>query len=75
MVRLGDIASVDLPWWRRSVEAFMLIIKGNFELGVSELSAVLTHVKASEEQKRTFKIKRDSSDDHSRRHTRYHESV
>jgi hypothetical protein len=49
----------------------MLIIKGQYEEGVSELSAILDHVKATEQQKRTFKIKRDSSDDKSRRDTRY----
>jgi hypothetical protein len=51
----------------------MLIIKGEYDQGVKILSTVLEQLHKSEEKARSFKIKRDSSDDKSRRETRYHQ--
>jgi hypothetical protein len=49
----------------------MLIIKGQYEEGVKNLAFILEQIKGAEEHKIKFKIKRDSSDDRSRRETRY----
>ena len=73
IIKLGDICKVDLDWWKRTVESFMLIIKGEYDEGVKILSSVLGQLHKSEEKARAFKIKRDSSDDKSRRQTRYHQ--
>lgn len=51
----------------------MLIIKGQYDEGVKNLATILELTKSTEQNKRTFKIKRDSSDDKSRRDTRYHQ--
>lgn len=44
----------------------MLIIKGQYEEGVKDLCFIIEQIKG-EENKVRFKIKRDSSDDKSRR--------
>jgi hypothetical protein len=39
---------VELEWWRRAVEGFMLVIKGQYEPGVAELTSILEHVKGTD---------------------------
>jgi len=45
----------------------MLVIKGQYEEGLNHLSKICEQIKSIEESKRVFKIKRDSSEDKSKR--------
>lgn len=69
---MGEICSLDLDSWKIIVESFMLIIKGQYDEGVNNLTKICEQMKTTEESKRIFKIKRDSSEDKPRRDNRYH---
>ena len=58
MIKLGDICGIWLEAWASTVEAFMLIIKGNYEEGVNTLTNLCNDIKRAEESKKLEKIKR-----------------
>lgn len=72
IVKLGDICGVSLESWSKTVESFMLVIKGQFEEGLAHFSKICEQIKSNEEIKRVFKIKRDSSEEKQKRENRYH---
>lgn len=47
MVQLGQVAGVDAEWWQKAVEAFMLVIKGQHEQGLKEITTILDQIKGA----------------------------
>jgi hypothetical protein len=60
LVKLGEQCGVELPEWRRTVEAFMLVIKNSYEEGAAGLKAVCRSVKEREADKSRFRVKKGS---------------
>ena len=53
--------NLQIEGWDRAIGAFMLIIKGSFVEGLSNLNEIYNELKSEEESKRLLKIKRESS--------------
>jgi hypothetical protein len=61
VVKLGDISNIRPDGWANAVEAFMLIIKGHYEEGVTILTHLCNELKRSEEDKLLHKAKHQRS--------------
>lgn len=59
-VKLGEQCAIELPEWKKSVESFMLIIKGSYSEGVVGLKTVCQSLKDRVEQRSKFKFKKGS---------------